>query len=165
MTTVVVGAGQAGLAVSRELTRSGVDHVVLERSRVAQAWRDRWDSFTLVTPNWTLRLPGSRYDGDDPEGHVDRDTIVAFLEDYARRHAGRIREGVSVTRLERGASGRFRLTTDAGGLDADTVVVCTGAFQRPHLPTLASAFPRRNSGWRGARSCSPAGVPPGRRAG
>ena len=66
MPVVVIGGGQAGLSVSRELTALGIDHVVLERQRVAQAWRDRWDSFTLVTPNWTLDLPGSPYLGDDP---------------------------------------------------------------------------------------------------
>jgi putative flavoprotein involved in K+ transport len=62
--------------VSRELGVAGVAHVVLERGRIAQAWRDRWDSFTLVTPNWTMDLPGSPYAGDDPEGHVPRDEIV-----------------------------------------------------------------------------------------
>ncbi|HYU04874.1 MAG TPA: NAD(P)-binding domain-containing protein, partial [Jatrophihabitantaceae bacterium] len=83
MAVLVIGAGQAGLSVSRELTAFGVDNVVLERARVAQAWRERWDSFTLVTPNWTLDLPGSPFSGDDPEGHVHRDEIVAYLEKYA----------------------------------------------------------------------------------
>ncbi len=106
MTTVVIGAGQAGLAVSRELGQVGVEHVVLERDRVAQAWRGRWDSFSLVTPNWTLDLPGSPYAGDDPEGHVVRDEIVAYLEAYAATHAaGEIREGVAVDRLSPGAAG------------------------------------------------------------
>jgi putative flavoprotein involved in K+ transport len=88
---VVVGAGQAGLSVSRELRATGVDHVVLERSSVAQAWRDRWDSFTLVTPNWTLDLPGSPYVGEHPEGHVGRDEIVAYLATYATQQAGEVR--------------------------------------------------------------------------
>jgi thioredoxin reductase len=141
MTVVVAGAGQAGLAVSHELGAAGVDHVVLERSRVAEAWRSRWDSFTLVTPNWTLALPGSSYDGDDPEGHVHRDQIVEFLQTYADRYAGPIHEGVSVEAVETGAGGTFRLRTSDGDLDADTVIVCTGAYQRPHLPVVASAFP------------------------
>lgn len=141
MATVVVGAGSAGLAVSHELGEAGVEHLVLERERVAQAWRGRWDSFTLVTPNWTLRLPGSGYTGHDPEGHVDRDTIVEFLQDYADHHAGPVREGVMVEALEPGETTRFRLRTDDGDLDADTVVVCTGAYPRPHLPAAASALP------------------------
>jgi putative flavoprotein involved in K+ transport len=140
VSTVVVGAGQAGLAVSHELGRRGVDHVVLERARVGQAWRDRWDSFTLVTPNWTLSLPDAAYDGDDPEGHVDRDTIVQFLQRYADERAGSVREGVVVEALEAGTGG-FLLQTSDGSLEADSVVVCTGAYQRPHLPAVAAAFP------------------------
>jgi putative flavoprotein involved in K+ transport len=77
---VVVGAGQAGLALSYELTRAGVSHVVLERGQIGQTWRGRWESFCLVTPNWTVQLPGSGYDGDDPDGFMQRDEIVAFLE-------------------------------------------------------------------------------------
>lgn len=141
MTAVVIGAGQAGLAVSHELGALGIEHVVLEADRVAHAWRGRWDSFTLVTPNWTLRLPGLGYDGADPEGHVHRDEIVAFLEDYAEQQAGPIREGVSVSALQPGTATRFRLETDDGPLDADTVIVCTGAFQQPHVPMVADAFP------------------------
>jgi len=138
---VVIGAGQAGLAVSRELLAAGVDHVVLERAAVAQAWRQRWDSFTLVTPNWTLDLPGSPYGGDDPEGHVGRDDIVAYLEAYAAGHAGEIREGVRVDGLGPGRSARFRLDTNHGPIDADVVVVCTGAYQRPHRPPPAAGLP------------------------
>lgn len=141
MATVVIGGGQAGLAVSHELGRFGVDHVVLEGDRVAHSWRNRWDSFTLVTPNWTLSLPDAEYDGDDPEGHVHRDEIVAYLQDFAGRHAGPIHEGIAVSVLEPGRSTPFRLQTAAGGVDADTVVVCTGAFQRPHLPMTAELFP------------------------
>jgi Predicted flavoprotein involved in K+ transport len=139
--TVVIGGGQAGLSVSRELLAAGVDHVVLERAAVAQAWRQRWDSFTLVTPNWTLDLPGRPYVGDDPEGHVGRDDIVAYLEAYAAEHAGEIREGVRVDALGPTGSGRFRLDTNDGPIDADVVVVCTGAYQRPHRPPAAAALP------------------------
>ncbi|MDP5227100.1 MULTISPECIES: NAD(P)-binding domain-containing protein [Arthrobacter] len=132
METLVIGAGQAGLAVSRGLTIRGVEHVVLERSRVAQSWRDRWDSLTLVTPNWTLSLPGSPYDGTDPQGHVPRDGIIRYLEQYRTRWQVPVREGVQVIRLSAGAAGRFALQTSDGPLEADNVVVCTGAFQTPH---------------------------------
>ena len=140
MSVVVIGAGQAGLSVSRELTALGVDHVVLERARVAQAWRERWDSFTLVTPNWTLDLPGSPYSGDDPEGHVHCDEIVAYLEEYAATFAVPVREGVHVQRL-RPADGHFELVTSEGRLNAATVVVCTGAYQRPYRPQAAAVPP------------------------
>lgn len=137
---VVVGGGPAGLAVSHELGQAGVEHVVLERDRVAQSWRDRWDSFSLVTPNWTLRLPGRAYAAADREGHVDRDTVVEFLQDYADHHAGPVREGVAVNEVTHGTRERLRLRTSEGDLEADTVVVCTGAFQRPHLPPVAGAL-------------------------
>src|SRR5678815_188618 len=80
----VVGAGQAGLATSCELTRVGIQHVVLERGRVGQSWRDRWDSFCLVTPNWYVQLPGGEYAGEDPDGFMSRDEVVAHLERYAQ---------------------------------------------------------------------------------
>ena len=73
---VVVGGGQAGLAVSHELTAAGVDHVVLERASIGQTWRGRWDTFCLVTPNWTMRLPGFPYAGAEPDGFSPRDRIV-----------------------------------------------------------------------------------------
>jgi putative flavoprotein involved in K+ transport len=138
--TVVVGGGQAGLAVSRELGQRGVEHVVLEQARVAQAWRDRWDRFTLVTPNWTMDLPGSPYRGDDPEGHVERDEIVRYLEDYSTKGRTPVREGVRVRTLTAGRSSRFELATSESHVEADVVVVCTGAFQRPRRP-VADQFP------------------------
>ena len=137
---VVIGAGQAGLSVSLRLRAAGIDHVVLERHTIAQAWRDRWDSFTLVTPNWTLDLPGHPYDGPDPEGHVARDEIVAYLESCAEQ-AGEIRTGVRVDLLAAGRSGRFHLETSDGPLEADDVVVCTGAYQRPHRPSVLNDLP------------------------
>jgi putative flavoprotein involved in K+ transport len=138
---VVIGAGQAGLAVSRELGRAGVDHIVLEKGRVAQTWRGRWDSFCLVTPNWSAKLPGHRYDGQDPDGFMPRDEVVAFLERYAAGFQAPVREDVEVTSLERGQEGRFRLETSAGEMTAGTVVLCTGAYQRPHRPAAAATLP------------------------
>src|SRR5918999_1564395 len=139
---VVVGAGPAGLAVSYELTARGIEHVVLERARVGQTWRDLWDSFCLVTPNWTMSLPGAPYTGDDPEGFVPRDEIVRYLQRYASSFGAPVREGVGVDSLEPGPGGGFLLRTSAGELRASSVVVCTGAYQRPHRPQVAAGFPR-----------------------
>jgi putative flavoprotein involved in K+ transport len=161
VSVLVIGAGQAGLSVSRELTTFGVDHVVLERARVAQAWRERWDSFTLVTPNWTLDLPGSPYTGDDPEGHVHRDEIVAYLEKYADSGAVPVREGVHVQRL-RATDGRFELVTSEGPLEAATVVVCTGAYQRPYLPPAAAALPPGVLALTSTDYRNPGLIPPGK---
>jgi putative flavoprotein involved in K+ transport len=135
---IVVGGGQAGLAVSHELSALGVGHLVLERGRVGQTWRDRWDSFCLVTPNSTVQLPGGGYAGDDPDGYMPRDEIVRHLEQYAASFAAPVREGVDVAALEAAAEGGFRLETSHGELHAGAVVVCTGAYQRPYRPAGAT---------------------------
>jgi putative flavoprotein involved in K+ transport len=138
---VVIGGGQAGLAVSRELTEAGMSHVVLERGSVGQTWRDRWESFCLVTPNWSMRLPGQPYDGEDPDAFDPRDDIVAFLERYASKCGTPIHEGVDVRLLDRLPDGGFRLQTSVDEIEADTVVLATGAYQRPHRPAGSEALP------------------------
>jgi putative flavoprotein involved in K+ transport len=138
---VVVGGGQAGLAVSHELTALGVEHVVLERGRVGQTWRDRWDSFCLVTPNWSVQLPRGAYNGDDPDGFMPRDQIVQHLERYAASFTAPVREGVEVTSLDAAADGGFALSTSDGVLFADQAVLTTGAYQRPHRPPGAASLP------------------------
>jgi putative flavoprotein involved in K+ transport len=138
---VVVGAGQAGLAVSCELTRAGVRHAVLEKGRVGETWRGRWDSFCLVTPNWSVQLPDHAYDGDDPDGFMPRDEIVAYLERYASAVQAPVREGVEVTALRPGGGGGLILDTSHGVLEAETVVLTTGAYQRPHRPAAAASLP------------------------
>jgi len=139
--TVVVGGGQAGLAVSHELTEAGVPHVVLERGRVGQTWRGRWDSFCLVTPNWSVQLPGHHYDGDDPDGFMPRDQIVAYLERYAASFDAPVREGVEVTALRAGSNGQLGLDTSDGSIEARNVVLSTGAYQRPNRPRAAESLP------------------------
>jgi putative flavoprotein involved in K+ transport len=138
---VVIGGGQAGLATSHELTRAGVEHVVLERARIGQTWRDRWDSFCLVTPNWATRLPGGGYDGADPDGFAPRDDVVTYLERYADGLGSSVREGVEVASLDPAAAGGFDLRTSSGDIRASSVVVATGAYQRPHRPEAAASLP------------------------
>jgi putative flavoprotein involved in K+ transport len=138
---VVIGAGQAGLSVSHELSAAGVDHVVLERGRVGETWRGRWDTFCLVTPNWTVRLPGGAYAGDDPDGFMPRDAIVAHLESYARSFEAPVRERVAVTALHRIDDG-FALSTSEGEMRSTTVVATTGAYQKAHRPAAAATLPR-----------------------
>jgi glycine/D-amino acid oxidase-like deaminating enzyme len=114
---VVVGAGQAGLATSHELSKRGISHVVLERGRIGEAWRGRWESFSLVTPNWSMQLPDQPFDGDDPDAFEPRDEIVGFLERYASTGDTPLREGVEVRRLD--PSARLFANILAGGHGGD----------------------------------------------
>ncbi len=131
---IVIGAGPAGLAASYELQQAGVDHVVLERGRVGQSWRDRWDSFCLVTPNWYVQLPGGAYSGADPDGFMSRDQIVAYLERYAEGFRAPVLDRIDVTCLRTDSGGGFVADTSEGQMRTGAVVVATGAFQRPHRP-------------------------------
>jgi putative flavoprotein involved in K+ transport len=139
--TVIIGGGQAGLSVSHELAQAGVGHVVLERGRVGQSWRGRWDSFCLVTPNWSVQLPGYPYDGPDPDGFMPRDALVSHLERYATAIDAPVHEGVEVGSVRPQPDGRFALATSAGDIVASAVVLCTGAYQRPHRPAGAATLP------------------------
>jgi putative flavoprotein involved in K+ transport len=119
----VVGGGRAGLATSRELTKAGLEHVVLERGRVGETWRSRWDSLCLVTPNWTVQLPDGHYIGPDPDGFLPRDEFVAYLERYAAESQVPIREHVAVKSVESLPGDGFVLRTSADDIRANAVVV------------------------------------------
>jgi len=126
----VIGAGQAGLATSYHLSRIGVEHLVLERGRVAETWRGaRWDSFHLNTPNWCTQLPGLDLSGADPDAFAPRDEVVRMFEGYADDIGAPVRTG-DVTAL-RSQSGAFSLELADDTLAARSVVVATGAFQQP----------------------------------
>src|SRR5215212_2485091 len=138
--TVVIGAGQAGLANSYKLSRRGLDHVVLERGRIGEAWRGRWDSLSMILPNWFNGLPGFPYQGDEPDGFQSRDAWVADLARYAEEFALPVRQGVAVTAVQQRRDGRFALQTSAGALVAEHIVVATGAYQVPRIPTIATGM-------------------------
>jgi putative flavoprotein involved in K+ transport len=139
---VVVGGGQAGLSMSYCLTKLGIDHVVLEKHRIAHEWRERrWDSFCLVTPNWQCRLPGFPYAGPDPKGFMLKDDIVKYVEDYARSFRAPVVEGVSATSLRASPQGGFDLVTSAGPCHAERVVIATGGYHVPKIPRLAERLP------------------------
>ena len=142
--TIVVGGGQAGLAMSQSLSRLGREHVVLERSRVAERWRsERWDSLAFQFPSWSLTLPGYPYRTNDPDGFAHRDHVVQFLEEYAVHIRAPLRLGVTATALRQKSdnSYRFALQTDRGDWEARNVVLATGPFQRPSIPACSAALP------------------------
>jgi putative flavoprotein involved in K+ transport len=139
--TVVVGAGQAGPATSHHLTQRGVEHVVLERGRVGETWRsERWDGFHLNTPNWTLQLPGGEYAGDRPDDFMPLAGMIEYVEGYADAGHAPVREQVEVERL-RPRDGGFTLETSSGAVEAERVVVATGAFQRASTPSAGAGLP------------------------
>ena len=136
----IVGAGQAGLSLSYCLTQAGIEHVVFERARVGESWRsDRWSSFCLVTPNWSIRLAGSPYSGPDPNGFMHRDELVTLLETYAQSFGAPIESPVEVDALRRRGDGRFELHTQQGPVYiARVAVVATATHRHPRHPAFAS---------------------------
>jgi putative flavoprotein involved in K+ transport len=136
--TIIIGGGQAGLAMSRCLSDLSIDHVVLERGRIAQRWRtDSWDSLRLLTPNWQSRLPGWRYRGPDPDAFMTAPDVVEYLQQYARASAAPVAEETTVLSVGPGSSG-YRVSTTNGVWEADNVVIATGHNQHPQRPGFAS---------------------------
>ena len=140
-TAVVVGAGHAGLAMSRRLTERSIDHVVLERGEVANSWRtQRWPSLRLLTPNWQTRLPGHDYAGDDPDGYMPAAEVAATLIGYARLVGAPVRTATTVHAV-RAAPHGFEIRADDDLLRARAVVLATGACSLPAIPDTADAVP------------------------
>ena len=159
--TIVIGAGQAGLAMSRVLTDRGVDHLVLERGRLAERWRsERWDSLRMLTPNWMTRLPGLHAVPSDPDGFMTKDRLVELLESYAASFHAPVREGVTVEAVSRTAGG-YEVLTDAGVFSARNVVIATGQCAAPSIPALAASldlYQLHSARYRNPASIAPGGV-------
>jgi len=127
--------------MSRLLSDRAIDHVVLERGEVANSWRtERWDSLRLLTPNWQCRLPGYAYDGDDPDGFMTMPEVVELLAAYSKTIAAPVQTGTTVTSVRRTSDG-YRVATDQGEWRGGTVVLASGAFNRPRVPGMAAAVP------------------------
>jgi putative flavoprotein involved in K+ transport len=159
--TVVIGAGQAGLAVSRCLTDAGVDHIVLERGRVAERWSSqRWDSLRLLTPNWATRLPGWSYRGADADGYLTAAEFAEYLARYAASFDAPVQAGTAVTSVERTGS-RFIVRSDLGSWRAGNVVLATGWCDLPRTPAVARRLSRRITQLAASSYRNPAQLPPG----
>ena len=140
-TTVVIGAGQAGLAMSWWLARRSIDHVVLERGEVANSWKtERWDSLTLLTPNWQSRLPGYGYEGGDPDGFRTMPETIGFIQGYAEMMSAPVRTHTRVGSVRCHGDG-YEVVTNRGNWLCETVVLATGACNTPVVPAVADAVP------------------------
>ncbi len=138
--TIIIGGGQAGLAMSRCLTDEGIDHVVLERGRVAERWRsERWDSLRLLSPKWHMRLPGFRYQGADRDGFMTMPEVISYFERYAKSFSAPVQDETTVLGVDR-AGGGYRVRTDQGDWETPNVVVATGHSDVPFVPKVASGL-------------------------
>jgi putative flavoprotein involved in K+ transport len=159
---LVIGGGQAGLSISYCLKERGIDHLVFEKHRMAEAWRSqRWDTFCLVTPNWQCKLPGFDYPGDDPQGFMKKDEIVRYIEAYAESFQPPLKEGVTVSRLRMTEGGVFEVTTNLGVFTADQVIVATGGYQIATLPRMSEKFPAQMTQIHSSVYKNPESLPPG----
>jgi len=137
--TIIVGGGQAGLSVSYFLQKQNHSHFVLEQAALAgYAWRNqRWDSFTFVTPNWTIKLPGAEYDGNDPDGYLPRNEIVKYFENYILKYNLPVRFNEKVLSVQK-QNGKFLITTNNNIYKSGNVVIATGSFQKPKFPKFSN---------------------------
>lgn len=141
-TTVIIGAGQSGLAMSRHLAANSIDHVILERGEVANSWlTERWDSLRLLTPNWQSRLPGYAYDGADPHGFMSMPEVVRYLHRYAEETRAPVATGTRVVRVSQ-VDGGYEVTTDQGIWRCRRLVIASGACNIAAVPSLGTRLPR-----------------------
>lgn len=161
--TIIVGAGQAGLATSYHLEQLGREHIIFEAADVpAHVWRDdRWDSFTFVLPNWTFQLPGAHYDGNDPDGFLPKDEIIAYFERYEEKFNLPIQFNTTVTEVVPIEGGGFRVTANQKTYQAQNVVIATGSFQKPKIPAFSADIPKNILQLHSGHYRTPEGLPDG----
>ena len=141
--TLILGGGQAGLALSRCLTDLGCDHLVIERGRIAERWHsERWNSLRLLTPNWMTRLPGWAYDGPEPDGFMTAPEVASFFGRYAASFDAPVHQHTTVQHVTTDADG-FVVTTSDGRFRSENVVIATGWCDQPAIPVVASHLSRR----------------------
>ena len=140
---IVIGAGQAGLAISYYLTKAKIEHIILERGSIANAWKnERWDSFCLVTPNWTITLPDALDSSVEPDAFMKKDDFVRLLENWAKSFRAPVMEGVCVSDLSR-TENEFKIVTDSRVFFANQVIIATATYQRPKIPQMLSNLDSR----------------------
>ncbi|MES2457521.1 MAG: MSMEG_0569 family flavin-dependent oxidoreductase [Bacteroidota bacterium] len=160
---IIIGGGQSGLSMSYLLKEKGIEHVVLEKKKIADSWRSyRWDTFCLVTPNWQCNLPGYSYSGKDPHGFMVKDEIVDFLEGYAKSFDPPLIEGIEVLKVDKPQGAEwFAITTSEGAYFARQVVVCIGNYHSAPMPKMAELFPSGITHVHSAHYKNPLALPDG----
>ena len=138
----IVGGGQAGLSMSYYLQENNIDHIVIEKGGLMNAWKDkRWDSFTLVTPNWQCQLPGHPYTGDDPDGFMNKSEILDYLRDFAKKVNAPTLINTTVKRVSGDYDSGYLLETSSGDISSDQVVIASGSYPVPIIPRMAEKIP------------------------
>ena len=136
--TIVVGAGQAGLAASEHLSNNNIEHIIFERDRIVERWRScRWDSLVANGPAWHDRFPSLEFTNAEPNSFVSKDRVVQYFEEFAKKIKAPIHVNVNIEKVEKNSSNtKFLVTTSDALYEADNVIVATGAFQEPIIPKI-----------------------------
>ena len=159
---IIVGGGQAGLCASYFLQQKNIKHLLLEKNTLMHGWKhERWDSFTLVTPNWQCDLPGHPYAGDDPDGFMNHPEVVSYLNEFAEKVDAPVHEGVTVYSVVCDSKGLYEVVTSQGCFTADQVVVCSGGYHIPVIPRMAERLPQNITQIHSAQYKNPAQLPDG----
>jgi putative flavoprotein involved in K+ transport len=161
--TVIIGAGQAGLSLSYYLSQKDHEHILLEKaSCTISNWRTRWDSFTIVLPNWTLKIPDQYYDGDNPDGFIDKNELIDRFERFTQTFKPKIHFNTQVTSLEKnGNNNHFVLQTNNGKIYAKNVVAAVGTFQIAYIPTITKRLSQKYTQLHTDLYRNPKDLPPG----
>ncbi len=161
--TVIIGAGQAGLATSYALKQHGREHIILDKaSKPGNSWRsERWDSFTFVSPNWTFLLPGGEYDGSDPNGFMTRNELVSRFEQYAEKYQLPIAYNTEVISVQPEEGSGYLVRERDKVYQARNVVAATGWFQLGKTPPFADKIPPSILQFHTSRYRNPQSLPPG----
>ena len=159
---IIVGGGQAGLSLSFYLTQQKIEHLIFEEKQVMHTWNSqRWDSFTLVTPNWQCQLPGHHYDGDDPQGFMNKNEIIQYLQKFKEKVDPPVKEGVRVKRVTALENGHYQVSTSDQQYTCEQLIIASGGYRDPIIPRFAEKIPTQVMQLHSAQYKNPEQLPEG----